>query len=69
MLPARHAQKLNPLINVELVVGQEVFEQHADGEPRNSRLKMKRPGASTPGLTPFPHIERVPVSQESPREL
>jgi hypothetical protein len=31
MLPAPWAQKLRPPINVELVAGQEVFAQYADG--------------------------------------
>ena len=30
MLPVLRAQKLNTEMNVELVVGQEVFEQHVE---------------------------------------
>ena len=67
MLPVRHAQKLNPEMNVELIVGQKVFEQHAEESRATAARKCKDPVAyGTPGLTPCPYIERVPVSQGSP---
>ena len=67
MLPVLRAQKLNTEMNVELVVGQEVFEQHVEESRATPARKCKDPVSyGTPGLTPFPHIERVPVSQGSP---
>ena len=52
MLPVRHAQKRNTEMNVELVVGQEVFEQHAEERRATAAPQMKRPGM---GRTPGPY--------------
>jgi hypothetical protein len=76
MVTAKRVQKLSPSMNVELVGGQEVFRQHADGMAPQAQLlpgmlrpqSGSRPGPQGPSHIWLPRVEAWSQTPEVQRE-
>ena len=76
MLPGQRVRKLSSQMNVELVVGQEVFARHADGMAPQAQLlpgmlrpqSGSRPGPQGPSHIWLPRVEAWSQTPEVQRE-
>lgn len=76
MVTAKRVQKLSTSMNVELVGGQEVFRQHADGMAPQAQLlpgmlrpqSGSRPGPQGPSHIWLPRVEAWSQTPEVQRE-